>query len=139
MPHIRNIAVGLPVKDGHLLCLQGRDRVRSLDFHRAIGGGIEFGETAEAALRREFREELVFELGTVALLGVIENIFEHEGVPGHEIAHVFQVESAEIMRLPLDAELVILDEGSPVTWVALADIGSAHPLFPEEAAGLIPA
>lgn len=134
MPRIRNIAVGLPHKDGHVLALEGYDPVRDLRFYRAIGGGIEFGETAEIALRREFREELACELGAVTLLAVIENIFEHEGRPGHEIAHVFAVESAELDAVPLDAELTILDEGSPVRWVRITDLQSGvMPLFPDGA------
>lgn len=55
---IRNIAVGLPVKDGHVLLSEGFDRVRGLAIHRAVGGGIEFGERAEAALRRDFAGSL---------------------------------------------------------------------------------
>ncbi|KQR39052.1 NUDIX hydrolase [Microbacterium sp. Leaf159] len=134
MPAIRNIAVGLPVKDGHLLALEGHDRSRGLDFLRAIGGGIEFGETAVEALRREFMEELGVELEGAEPLGVFENIFTYEGEPGHEIAHVFAVSSAALDAVPLDAELRILDEGSPVRWVPLADIESGvRVLFPEGA------
>ncbi|MEV7609724.1 NUDIX domain-containing protein [Microbacterium sp. NPDC089320] len=134
MPAIRNIAVGLPVKDGHLLALEGRDDSRGLDFLRAIGGGIEFGETAVVALRREFMEELGVTLDGAEPLGVFENIFTYEGEPGHEIAHVFAVTSAELDAVPLDAELRILDEGSPVRWVPIADIASgARVLFPEGA------
>ncbi|KQQ68599.1 NUDIX hydrolase [Microbacterium sp. Leaf320] len=134
MPAIRNIAVGLPVKDGHLLALEGHDRSRRLDFLRAIGGGIEFGETAVEALRREFMEELGAELEGAEPLGVFENIFTYEGAPGHEIAHVFAVSSAALDAVPLDAELRILDEGSPVRWVPLADIESGvRVLFPEGA------
>ena len=38
MNRIRNIAVGLPVRDGHVLALLGSDHVRGIEFHRAIGG-----------------------------------------------------------------------------------------------------
>lgn len=130
MPAIRNIAVGLPTRDGHILVLDGEDPVKGEVFHRAIGGGIEFGETAEAALRREFMEELGVSLGTVRLLGVIENIFEYEGNPGHEISHVFAVDSEEIDAIPLDAQLKVLDEGSPIGWVPIDD---GWPLYPEGA------
>jgi 8-oxo-dGTP pyrophosphatase MutT (NUDIX family) len=134
VPAIRNIAVGLPVKDGHLLALEGHDRSRGLNFLRAIGGGIEFGETAVEALRREFMEELGVSLQDVEPLGVFENIFTYEGEPGHEIAHVFAVTCAELDAVPLDAELRILDEGSPVRWVPIADIESGiRVLFPEGA------
>lgn len=138
MPAIRNISIGLPRKAGHVLALRGRDSLRGLTFYRGIGGGIEFGETAEEALRREFQEELAVELGEVTLLGVVENIFEYEGSPGHEIAHVYAVESAELATVPLDAELTILDEGSPVTWVPIASLRDGdRPLFPVGALELL--
>lgn len=137
MPSIRNIAVGLPVRDRHVLVLDGMDRVKDAAFHRAIGGGIEFGETAEEAVRREFVEELGVALGRVELLDVVENIFTHEGRPGHEIAHVFAVESAEIDRIPLDARLHVLDQGSPIRWVP---IGAApYPIYPDGIAELLDA
>jgi len=134
MPAIRNIAVGLPVKDRHLLALEGHDASRGLDFLRAIGGGIEFGETAAEALGREFMEELGVTLEGAEPLGVFENIFTYEGAPGHEIAHVFAVTSAQLDAVPLDAELHILDEGSPVRWVPIDDIrAGTRVLFPEGA------
>lgn len=134
MPAIRNIAVGLPVKEGHVLALEGHDRSRDLHFLRAIGGGIEFGETAEEALRREFREELGVELDSAEPLGVFENIFTYEGEPGHEIAHVFALTSSALDAVPLDAVLEILDQGSPVRWVPVVDItAGTRVLFPDGA------
>lgn len=138
MPAIRNIAVGLPVKQGHVLALSGTDRSRGLDFLRAIGGGIEFGERAEEALHREFGEELGVTLQTAELLGVRDNIFTYEGVPGHEIAHIYAVRSIELDAVPLDAELHVLDEGSPVRWVPIAEVrDGTRPLFPDGATELL--
>ncbi|WP_186307678.1 NUDIX domain-containing protein [Microbacterium sp. 1.5R] len=131
MPAIRNIAVGLPIKEGHLLALEGYDGSRDLHFLRAIGGGIEFGETAVAALRREFMEELGVELDSAEPLGVFENIFTYEGEPGHEFAHVFALTSSALDAVPLDAVLEILDQGAPVRWIPIADVTSgARVLFP---------
>lgn len=138
MPSIRTIAVGLPVKQDHVLALEGTDHVRGLDFLRAIGGGVEFGETAEDALRREFMEELGVRLDTVELLGVRENIFTYEGEPGHEIAFIFAIESAELAAVALNAELHVLDEGSPVHWVPIAEVRDGkRTLFPEGAVELL--
>ncbi|MFD6860398.1 NUDIX domain-containing protein [Rhodococcus sp. NPDC060090] len=128
MSSIRNLSVGLPVRSGHVLVLDGVDRVTGEVFHRAIGGGIEFGETAEAALRREFTEELGVTLGAIELLAVVESIFEYEGNPGHEIVHVFAVESAEIDAIPLGARLRVLDEGSPIRWVPIGEAN--RPFYP---------
>ncbi|WP_415096102.1 NUDIX domain-containing protein [Micropruina sp.] len=61
-PRIRNIAVGLVVRDGRVLAEEHAVVPGHHRFARAIGGGIEFGERAEQALRREFREELGVEL-----------------------------------------------------------------------------
>ena len=135
MPAIRNLAVGLPVRGGHLLVLDGTDFIKGESFHRAIGGGIEFGETAEQALRREFVEELAVSLQSVRLLGVLENIFEYEGQPGHEIVHVFSVDSTDLDAVPLDAELHVLDEGSPVRWRAISSLD--RPVYPSGALGLL--
>ena len=120
-----------------MLVLNGVDHVKGEAFHRAIGGGIEFGETAEAALRREFVEELGVTLSTVKLLAVVENIFEYEGNPGHEIAHVFVVESLDIDAIPLNAQLEVLDEGSPVRWIPIHD--APHPIYPAGVAELLDA
>ncbi|MFG6504558.1 NUDIX hydrolase [Microbacterium sp. P05] len=128
MPSIRNLAVGLPVRDGHVLVLDRTDSVNGESYHRAVGGGIEFGETAEQAVRREFLEELEVSLETVQLLGVLESIFEYEGEPGHEIVHVFRVESKALDAIPLDAKLRVLEEDSPAAWRAVS--GLDRPLYP---------
>lgn len=128
MRSIRNIALGAPVRGGHVLVSDGYDRVKGEHFHRLLGGGVEFGEHSVDALRREFREELDVTLDEVRLLGVLEDVFTFEGRPGHQIAHVYAVESAELASVSLDATLVVLDAGSTVRWVPL---DTAAPIYPE--------
>ena len=84
-------------------------------------------------MRREFLEELDVVLGRVELLGVVENIFEYEGTPGHEIVHVFAVESTDLDTVPLDAQLQVLDEGSTVRWVEIET--ADRPFYPT---GILP-
>lgn len=135
MPLIRNLAVGLPVRDGYVLVSGATDSVKGERFYRAIGGGIEFGETADVALRREFEEELGVVLEKAQLLGVLENIFEFEGVAGHEIVHVFDVTAKELDVIPIDADLHVLDEGSLVGWKRISDFD--RPLYPTGALQMI--
>jgi len=90
MTQIRVIAIAVIARpsDGALLVYDGYDTVKGEAYHRPLGGGIEFGETAEAAVRREIREELGQELADVALLGFLENLFVNDGKPGHQIVAV---------------------------------------------------
>ena len=60
-----------------------------------MGGGIDFGEMAEAAVRRDLREELDVELLDERLLGVLENLFHAFGRYGHEIVFVYDCRFAD--------------------------------------------
>ena len=62
---------------------------------RPLGGAVNFGEPWIEALRREFREEVHVELSHIGPPLVIENIFEHEGVTGHEVTFVAEIEFAD--------------------------------------------
>jgi ADP-ribose pyrophosphatase YjhB (NUDIX family) len=50
---------------------------------------VEVGERAAEALAREWREELGLELEAGELIGIVENLYTYQGVPGHEICLVF--------------------------------------------------
>lgn len=65
---------------------------------RPLGGGVNFAEPWTEALRREFREELRVELSRIGPPRVVENIFEHEGVTGHEVVFVADVENSRTRR-----------------------------------------
>lgn len=58
---------------------------------RPLGGTVEFGETAEAAVIREFGEELGIPVRTLGPPLFMENIYTHEGSIGHEILALFEV------------------------------------------------
>jgi 8-oxo-dGTP pyrophosphatase MutT (NUDIX family) len=86
MPHmIRPLALCIAWRDDALLACEGYDPSKGQIFYRPLSGGILFGERSSAAAVRELREELGTDLLAPTYLGTLENIFEYDGVPGHEI------------------------------------------------------
>ncbi|MBD2529904.1 NUDIX hydrolase [Nostoc flagelliforme FACHB-838] len=92
---IRVIALGL-IRDGERIFVsEGYDPVKQETFYRALGGGVDFGETSRAALEREFEEEIQAELTNIKYLGCIENLFTFNGRQGHEIIQLYQCDFAD--------------------------------------------
>ena len=94
-PRIRPIALAAVWRGEELLLEKGIDTVKGERFTRPPGGGIEFGEPAVDAIQREMREEFGLTLVEPRLWTVLENIFVHEGEPGHEVVFVFEGRFAE--------------------------------------------
>ena len=137
---IRAVALCAFRRGDEVLVFEGWDAVKQRRFRRFPGGGIEFGETAEVAVRREMREELDAELDGVRLLGVLDNIFEFEGQPGHEIVFVFEARFAEAERYEALDVFRLADDGGwvDVAWVAASELEDpVCPLVPEAAVGLL--
>lgn len=126
---IRNIAVGLVVREEHALVEIYPATDRHGTFARAIGGGIDFLETAVQAVRREFEEELGVALVTAELLAITENIFEVDGRSGHEVVHVFVVTSPQLDDLDLADEIPLLDNHTIARWMPLEALRAGEPPF----------
>lgn len=128
---IRPVALAVPRRGSDILVFEARDATKNETFYRPLGGGIEFGETAEAALRREMREELAVEIDDVHLLGVLENLFHAFGRDGHEIVFVFgcRVSDAAIYERDVVGE-VLDDPGTRVLWRPLDSFTARAPLYP---------
>ncbi len=123
-PRIRPLAIGLLLHGDYLLFAEGHDAVKGETFYRALGGEIEFGEAAAAAVVREFSEELGRAVEVRAPLGVVENRFTLHGKPGHEVIFEFLVEFAP-GEAPGDFAPLTADEGGyPFTakWLPLAEV-----------------
>lgn len=80
------------VSKGRVLAEPGFDHVSGNRYLRLLGGHVEFGERSDETLKREMMEELGAEIETVALMEVIENIFQYEGKPCHEINFIYHAE-----------------------------------------------
>ena len=87
---IRPIAICVIFNESKIFVFEGEDPVKRETFYRPLGGSIEFGERAEDANKREFREEINAELVDLKFLGILENIFTYRGSGHHEIVLIFQ-------------------------------------------------
>jgi ADP-ribose pyrophosphatase YjhB (NUDIX family) len=131
--HIRVLALGVIRNGDRMLLEHGFDSVKQSRFFRPPGGGVEFSESTSAALRREFREELSAEIHEPRLLGVLENLFEYEGVPGHEIVFVFESRFVDASLNTRQTFVIEEDPNRPIeaTWLSLEDVCSTgQPLYP---------
>lgn len=131
--HIRVVALGLHWRAGALLVAEVPDDDGSLKGLRPLGGGVEFGETWEQALRREFREELGVGIEITSPPLVMENLFEHRGALGHEIIFVADVRFEEGAFAGVDEITFEEHDGTPcrARWVPLGALDEAGPpLFP---------
>ena len=93
--YIRPLALGIVWRGDEILVFEGYDRFKGETFYRPLGGGIQFGERSQEALRREFREEVGSELASVCYLDTLENIFVSNGRDGHEIVMVYEASLAD--------------------------------------------
>ncbi len=91
-PEIRVKALGLHWRDERLLAAEVYRDDGSVKGVRPLGGSIEFGEPAEVALRREFKEELGVNVEVLGGPILMENLYFHEGVTGHEVLFIFEVD-----------------------------------------------
>lgn len=130
---IRPIVLGIAVRNNKLLVAEGYDKVKKNTFYRCLGGGIEFLEKSDEALKREFMEEINSEINVKDFLGISENIFTYNGKQAHEIVFYYSI---DIKDEDYKEEYKILDStnSTKVTWIDVEDFkqGKAT-LYPEEA------
>lgn len=122
--------------DAHLVW-RGADVTKTpSEFHRLLGGHVEFGEATAAAVEREIREETGVELGDPRLLGVLENRFMFQEQPGHEIVFVYA--GTWCASVPL-AGRWLSDNGQSiwVEWRPVRPLDPTLPLYPQGTQALI--
>jgi len=122
-------------RDGkRILVGDAHDPTKNELFYCPPGGGVEFGESSEEALRREIREELNTEIEKPRLVGVLENIFTFDGRQGHEIVFVYD---AKLVNTALyDVEKFTGHESNGETynaiWLDIETIGpQTPPVYPD--------
>lgn len=85
---LRVRVAGLLAEGGRLLLIRLYSPVLNSDIWTAPGGGVEFGETMEEALKREFQEETGLSIEVRKLLHINELI----ELPYHAIELFFEVD-----------------------------------------------
>lgn len=130
---IRVLVLAL-IRDGdRIFVSEGYDPEKQRPFYRALGGGIDFGETSREALKREFQEEIQAELTNIRYLGCLESRFTFKGQPGHELIQLYQCDFADPKFYQL--ERIHFNEGKRpkvALWVDLERFRSGeHTLVPE--------
>ena len=115
---------GMLIHDGHVLLQRPDDD----DGYAVIGGHVAAMETAEAALCREYMEELHAPVTVGPLLAVGENFFPWGSRPCHQIHLYFAVTLDDEAVIPLHGTFHGYDElggeriGLNFTWVPLVDL-----------------
>lgn len=104
---IRILVLGLIRQGDRLFLAEGFDPLKQQNFYRAMGGGVDFGETSLDALKREFFEEIQAELTNIKYLGCLESIYVFKGEPGHEIIQLYQCDFVDpkfyqLKRIPFN-------------------------------------
>lgn len=137
-----NVAVkviGLAWRGHELLLAEVEDSQGRVKGLRPLGGSVEFGETREQALIREFAEELGCEVTLVGPWHALENIFEHEGAPGHEYIFAANIRLADEALYRRERTPFLEDRGDRchAVWQAPASLPPGVDLYPAGLAALI--
>lgn len=125
MKNIRVLALCIFSSNGRILAARGVDTTKNEVFYRPFGGGVEFGETAVAAVKREIAEELDKKITEPSLISVRENIFTFNGKIGHEIVFIFDANfvddsiyrAATVEGIEEDKKLELVG-----SWISISDI-----------------
>ncbi len=119
--NIRGKVIGVAIHENRLLVCEVLDDEGILKGWCPLGGGIEFGESAEKALRREILEELGCGIQITGHPSVYENFFEHHGFQGHEIIFAFPIIFDNPEIYDKNRFQIFEDKGS-LHWVEWVDI-----------------
>jgi ADP-ribose pyrophosphatase YjhB (NUDIX family) len=122
-------AAAIAIHDGHVLL----NRAEPDDFWTLPGGRVELGETAEAAVIREMREETEMTVSIERMVWVVENFFTLATRRHHELGFYYLVElPAGSSRLNVSEQFFGQEEDGPrlfFQWFAIDTLAGVR-LYP---------
>jgi len=134
MNQIRPLAICVFRNKDRILVFEGYDPIKNQSFYRPLGGGIEFGEYGEEAIRREIMEELHTEIKDLSFLGMLENVFIFNGTPGHEIVMIYdgRLEDSGVYDKAVVTVIEANGEEVRAVWKSLGEFGAGKSiLYPD--------
>lgn len=129
---IRPIVLGLVINNNKILVEEKKDTKKGNTFYRCLGGGIEFTEKSEDAIKREFLEEINATVEIQKLLDVVENIFEFNGKKAHELIFIYKI---DICKEDYKEEYLINDTAGnfKAKWISIQEFKNNNKiLYPKE-------
>ena len=115
--------VGICIKENKIFL----SKMVTDDYWAFIGGKAKFGESSDAAIIREYREEVGAHLQIDRLMAVIENFFELGGKPWHQYIFFYLLKDENNELELFDGERQIADEGRAVyKWFDLSELDSVN-------------
>jgi 8-oxo-dGTP pyrophosphatase MutT (NUDIX family) len=131
---VRPIALAIIWRGDEILVSEGYNDVKRETFYRPLGGAIEFGEYGQAAVAREFMEEINEVITVRRYLATFENIFTYNGKPGHEIVRLYECEFVD--AAVYERETMTGEDDNTVLfttrWLPLAYFQQGNaPLYPD--------
>jgi 8-oxo-dGTP pyrophosphatase MutT (NUDIX family) len=113
---IQTKVIGICVNKGALLAMEVYDDKGQVKGVRPLGGLIEFGETRETAIAREFMEELNTQISLSGRWRTFENLYLHGGKRGHELIFAIGIKLND--RSLYRQEVIVFSEDSGTTSTA---------------------
>ncbi len=120
--------VGVLVKDNKILVQRDKDGAE----YALPGGHIKIGETLEAGLLREYKEETGVDICVKRLLWSEECFWQWQGREAHNIAFYYLIEEAEGFEIPDNEEFVSHKDNCNVVigWLDIEEISDIT-IYPE--------
>lgn len=119
---------------GRVLLTHAVDSHDGRRFLLPPGGGVEFRERLDDAIRRELLEELNVAIPSPKRVGLVESLFHYSGVEEHELVFVYEAECDDPTIVALDEVPVLESDGQilEARWYTPEEArGTGLPIFPE--------